>query len=104
MIEESEVSVCGIVVDVVKPPSDLTSRRPLVLSLDDGTSEIRCVFFGFQNYKHLTSASLGQCFVARGTVGLFREQLQVKCESLKIVTDPNFETLWINKVIYENVC
>ena len=88
-------------VDIVRPNSQLSPNRPLVLSLDDGTGEVRCVFFGFQNYKHLTSVSLGQTFLARGLVSLYREDLQIKCETLKIVKDPNFETLWINKVIYE---
>ena len=93
--------VSGTVVDVVMPNSQLNPSRPLVLSLDDGTGEVRCVFFGFQNYKHLTSVTVGQTFLARGLVSFYRDDVQIKCESLKIVTDPNFETLWINKVIYE---
>ena len=93
--------MAGTVVDIVKPNSQLNPSRPLVLSLDDGTGEVRCVFFGFQNYKLLASSTLGQTFLARGQVSLYREEVQIKCESLKIVTDPNFETLWINKVIYE---
>ena len=99
--EDSLVCVSGTVVDVVMPNSQLNPSRPLVLSLDDGTGEVRCVFFGFQNFKHLTSVTLGQSFLARGLVSFYREDVQIKCESLKIVTDPNFETLWINKVIYE---
>ena len=99
--EECQVCVAGTVVDIVKPNSQLNPSRPLVLSLDDGTGEVRCVFFGFQNYKLLASSTLGQTFLARGQVSLYREEVQIKCESLKIVTDPNFETLWINKVIYE---
>ena len=98
---DCQVSVAGTVVDIVRPNSQLSPNRPLVLSLDDGTGEVRCVFFGFQNYKHLTSVSLGQTFLARGLVSLYREDIQIKCETLKIVKDPNFETLWINKVIYE---
>ena len=99
--EDCLVSVSGTVVDVVMPNSQLSPNRPLVLSLDDGTGEVRCVFFGFQNYKHLTSVTAGQTFLARGLVSLYRDELQIKCETLKIVTDPNFETLWINKVLYE---
>ena len=99
--EDCQVCVTGTVVDIVKPNSQLNPSRPLVLSLDDGTGEVRCVFFGFQNYKHLTESTLGQTFLARGQVSLYREEVQIKCETLKIVTDPNFETLWINKVIYE---
>ena len=99
--QHCQVSVSGTVVDIVMPNSQLNPSRPLVLSLDDGTGEVRCVFFGFQNFKHLTSVTLGQSFLARGLVSFYREDVQIKCESLKIVTDPNFETLWINKVIYE---
>ena len=99
--EDCLVCVSGTVVDIVMPNSQLNPSRPLVLSLDDGTGEVRCVFFGFQNYKHLTSVTVGQTFLARGLVSLFRDDVQIKCETLKIVTDPNFETLWINKVIYE---
>ena len=99
--QHCQVSVSGTVVDIVMPDSQLSPSRPLVLSLDDGTGEVRCVFFGFQNFKHLTSVTLGQSFLARGLVSFYREDVQIKCESLKIVTDPNFETLWINKVIYE---
>ena len=99
--QDCQVSVSGTVVDIVMPNSQLNPSRPLVLSLDDGTGEVRCVFFGFQNFKHLTSVTLGQSFLARGLVSFYREDVQIKCESLKIVTDPNFETLWINKVIYE---
>ena len=99
--EDSLVCVSGTVVDVVMPNSQLNPSRPLVLSLDDGTGEVRCVFFGFQNYKHLTSVTVGQTFLARGLVSFYRDDVQIKCESMKVVTDPNFETLWINKVIYE---
>ena len=99
--EGREVSVCGIVVDVIQPSSEIHPTRPLVLSLDDGTSEIRCVFFGFHKFEHLSNVSVGQSFLARGSVSVYRQDLQIKCETLKLVTDPNFETLWINKVIYE---
>ena len=99
--QDYQVSVSGTVVDIVMPNSQLSPSRPLVLSLDDGTGEVRCVFFGFQNFKHLTSVTVGQSFLARGQVSLYRENVQIKCETLKIVRDPNFETLWINKVIYE---
>ena len=37
----------------------------------------------------------------RGVLTSFRDTPQIKCESIKLVTDPNFETLWINKLLYE---
>ena len=95
------VSVWGVAVEVMKPCVEMKPTRPLTLSLDDGTSEIKCVLFGFQSYKHLADVSVGQSFLASGSVSEYRQELQIKCESLKIVKDPNFETLWINKVLYE---
>ena len=97
-----QVSVCGIVVDIVKPNPDIHSNRPLAISIDDGTGEVRCVMFGFQNYPHLlVNLSIGNCCVVRGVVTKYNNQIQIKSESIKLVTDPNFETLWINKILYE---
>ena len=47
--------------------------------------------------------SIGDQVVARGTLKLFRNNLQMTVKGLKKVVDNNFETLWmwINKVIYE---
>ena len=57
--------------------------------------------FRFQDVEHLHSLKLGQCCLVRGTVTTFRDSSQIKCESIKVVTDPNFETFWINKLLYE---
>ena len=62
---------------------------------------MKCVLFRFQDIEHLKSLKLGQCCLVRGFVTTFRDSLQIKCESIKLVTDPNFETFWINKLLYE---
>jgi len=98
---ECQVSVCGILVDIVSPNVEIHSNRPLVLTLDDGTAVVNCVMFGHQHHPHLANLELGQCCVARGVVATFRDQIQIRCELIKLVNDVNFETLWINKVLYE---
>ena len=70
-------------------------------NIDDGTGEVKCVMFRFQEFEHLQSLNLGQCCLVRGILTSFRDTPQIKCESIKLVTDPNFETLWINKLLYE---
>ena len=104
---DCQVSVCGVVVDIVSPNIELHSNRPLVLSVDDGTGVVKCAMFGHYHHSHLRDISLGQCCLVRGTVTQYMNQTQIKCEVIKLVTDVNFETLWINKVLYEkryNVC
>lgn len=96
-----QISVVGVAVDVTKPDPELHPTRPLVVTLDDGTGVVRCVLFGHQGLDHLSDAKIGDCFQARGLVTQYFEQTQIKCSALKIVDDPNFETLWINKVLLE---
>ena len=96
-----QVSVCGVVVDIIRPNLDLHSNRPLIISLDDGTGLVKCVIFSFVNVPHLQQLHLGQCCLVRGWVNVYNNQTQIKSQQVKIVNDVNFETLWINKVIYE---
>ena len=37
----------------------------------------------------------------RGTLKIYKKDLQMTALGIKRVLDPNFETLWINKTIYE---
>ena len=71
------------------------------MSTDDGTGGVTCVMFGFQDFEHLQSLKLGQCCLVRGVLSTYRNSPQIKCASIKVVTDPNFETFWINKLLYE---
>ena len=57
--------------------------------------------FGHQHHPHLTQLELGQSCVARGVIANYRGKAQIRCELIKLVNDVNFETLWINKVLYE---
>ena len=68
---------------------------------DDGTGVVQCCMFGHAHWPHLRSLQLGHCCLARGRVTVYRGAAQLKCDLVKIVTDPNFETLWINKVLFE---
>ena len=95
------VSVVGIAVDVISPDPEVHPTRPLVVTLDDGTGVIRCVLFRHHELEHLKGVKIGDCFLARGVVSEYFEQTQIKCAALKIVKDPDFETLWINKVLLE---
>ena len=96
-----QVSVVGVAVDVVSPDPELHPTRPLVVKLDDGTGVLQCVVFRHQGYPHLGNVKIGDCFLARGVVGQYFQQTQIKCSALKSVDDPDFETLWINKVLLE---
>ena len=42
---------------------------------------------------------LGDLLQARGELGTFRDLLQLRAASLKVVRDPNIETVWINKCL-----
>merc|ERR1712179_811975 len=96
-----QVSVVGVAVDVVSPDPELHPTRPLVVTLDDGTGVVKCAMFRHQGYQHLRQVKIGDCFLARGVVGEYFQQTQIKCSALKRVEDPDFETLWINKVLLE---
>jgi len=98
---ECQVSVCGMLVDIVSPNIEIYSNRPLVITLDDGTGVVSCAMFGHQHHPHLTQLELGQSCVARGVIANYRGKTQIRCELIKLVNDVNFETLWINKVLYE---
>jgi len=92
-----EAEVCGVVVDLT-PPQAAHPGRPTTLELDDGTGVVRCVSFS----PFPTRLSLGSAALVRGKVGSFRGHQQLRVHTVKLVTDPNFDTLWINRVIVEN--
>ena len=92
-----EAEVCGVVVDLT-PAQATHPGRPTTLELDDGTGVVRCALFSPPSAR----LSLGSALLVRGKVGSFRGQQQLTVHTVKLVTDPNFDTLWINKVIVEN--
>ena len=101
LMPDVQVSVVGVAVDVINPDPEVHPTRPLVVTLDDGTGVVRCVLFRHHELDHLKGVKIGDCFLARGVISHYFEQTQLKCGALKIVEDPNFETLWINKVLLE---
>ena len=82
-------SVCGIVVDVVKPP-DSHSRRLYKLAVDDGTGVLDVVIWGNDMPEWAKNIDIGESVLARGTLKLFRGNLQMVAKSLKKVADVNF--------------
>ena len=94
-----QLSVCGIIVDVAMPPDSL-SRRPFKLELDDGTGVLDVVIWRNDMPEWAKDLGIGDSVVARGTLKLFRNDLQLSVQCLKKVVDMNFETMWINNVIY----
>ena len=87
-----QLSVCGIIVDVAMPPDSL-SRRPFKLELDDGTGVLDVVIWRNDMPDWANDLSIGDQVVARGTLKLFRNNLQMTVKGLKKVVDNNFETL-----------
>lgn len=87
------VTCSGTVVDLV--PADTT--RPLVFRLDDGTGTIASVLF---RPPPETNVKIGDDVVIYGVVQSYRDDLQIKCDKMKLIQDPNHHTLWINQVIY----
>ena len=50
-------------------------------------------------YSLCCQVVLGDLLQARGELGTFRNLLQLRAASLKVVRDPNIETVWINKCL-----
>jgi hypothetical protein len=96
--QSARVAVCGIVVDTVHSISN--PSRPLVILLDDGTGCLDCAYFQPDKDALFASLGLGDALQVNGTVGVFRGQMQLRCDAVRRVKDVNFETLWINRVIY----
>jgi len=91
------VTCSGTVVDLVNN----ADRPPLVLRLDDGTGTVQAVIFRPPPSESKTAAlKIGDNCVVSGMVQTYRETLQIKCDRIKRVTDPNHYTMWINQVIY----
>ena len=96
----ARVAVCGVVVDTVSSCGH--PSRPLLIRLDDGTGCLDCVYFQPDKDALFASLRLGTALQVNGTVSVFRERIQLRCDAVRRVTDINFETLWINRVIYCN--
>ena len=91
------VTCSGTVVDLVNN----ADRPPLVLRLDDGTGTVQAVIFRPPPSESKTAVlKIGDNCVVSGMVQTYRETLQIKCDRIKRVTDPNHYAMWINKVIY----
>ena len=94
---DSAVSCFGTIVEITGPSSDdLSSNRPLQLVLDDGTGQLCSVYFKPDRADLQARLRIGDDVVVHGTVQLYREAVQLKCDVLKLVSDPNLQSLWIN--------
>ena len=95
----NQVALCGVVVDIIAVVAG-SLTRPLVIRLDDGTGCLDCAYFRPDKETIGTSLKLGDAVLITGAVHIYRDQLQLRCEAVRRVTEANFETLWINRVIY----
>jgi len=82
-------------------PSNIPSR-PTILTLDDGTGRVAGVHFSEGGVEeHL---DIGDDVVVYGYTQIYRQDIQFKCDRIKLVTDPNLQSLWINQIVsYDNV-
>jgi len=103
----SPVSCSGTVVDITGnelPGADgePTSNRPLQLVLDDGTGQLSVVYFRSSSRRSDVPGrvGIGDDLVVHGRIQMYRDTVQMKCDLIKIVQDPNIQTLWINQVIF----
>jgi len=78
-------------------PSNIPSR-PTMMTLDDGTGRVPAVHFGGEGCveQHL---DIGDDVVVYGYTQIYRQDIQFKCDRIKLVTDPNLQTLWINQIV-----
>lgn len=98
----SSFSCYGTIVDITGPggTGDSISNRPLQIVLDDGTGQLCAVYFKSDRADLQARLRIGDDLVAEGTIQLYRDAIQLKCEGLKMVSDPNLQSLWINQVIF----
>jgi len=93
-------SLFGTIIDLIPVDSSVNSIRPLSLRLDDGTGTISCVYFRPDKLDLQDYMKIGDDLLAYGTIQEYRDSSQLRCDKLKFVSDPNFQALWINQVIY----
>jgi len=104
------VSVFGTIVDIDGPTAyhdtgnTESTHRPLVCCLDDGTGQIQAVYF-VPRHHHLQplqiqSLQIGADVVVGGTVQEYRHATQIKCDWVRCVEDVNYQSVWINQVIF----
>ena len=96
----SDVSFFGTIIDLIRVDSSVNSARPMALRLDDGTGTISCVYFRPDKLELQDDIKIGDDLLAYGTIQEYRDSSQLRCEKIKFVSDPNFQSLWINQVIY----
>jgi len=99
---EKTVVVQGTVVELSRPDPQLYPTRPISLALDDGTGVLKVAIFRNSSLPHLDKVEFASCLQVRGQLTTFRDQLQLRATTVKIVSDPNMQTVWINRVICEN--
>lgn len=96
-LEEKIKSVCimGTIVNILYTPfvsSDVPTTKPTVYEIDDGTGVLRVVHFPQSNKGPKKGPlEIGTTVEVRGVPQFFRDQLEVKAFSVKIVEDPNDE-------------
>jgi len=78
--------------------SNSPRQKPTVLTIDDGTGSLPAVYFDVQQVV-TNNIDVGCDVIVYGHVQVYRQDLQFKCDRIKIVKDPDIQTLWINQVL-----
>ena len=95
------VALCGVVVETVVCGNDgANAARPLVVRLDDGTGCLDCAYFRADKHELGAALRLGDALQVNGTLNTFRDEIQLRADAVRRVSDANFETLWISRVVY----
>jgi len=78
--------------------SNSPRQKPTLLTIDDGTGSLPAVYFDVQSIL-TNNLDIGDDVIVYGHVQVYREDVQFKCDRIKIVKDPNLQSLWINQVL-----
>jgi len=89
------VSCYGTVLTIRYPSAN---NKPVVFTIDDGTCSIPAVFFDAKQIM-VHNVDIGDDVIVYGYAQMYREEIQLKCDRVKFVQDPDSQALWINQVL-----
>jgi RecG-like helicase len=93
----NETYCCAGTILTLRSPAT-PQHKPLMLTIDDGTGSIPAVYFDVRE-RISNNLDIGDDVIVYGHVQVYREDVQFKCDKIKVVKDPNIQALWINQVI-----
>jgi len=89
----------GTITDIIATPF---ASSPLRFVIDDGTGKLPVVMFRPQ-FLNAGLCSSGEEAMVRGTIQVFRDNLQIRADDVRRVSDSNMTTAWTNFVIYSKL-